>query len=176
MNNENVLAGLTGDDTRESIFGAFVDAEYHPFEKVVLGAGARYDYYQVPESRLDRTRTARSRRAPSIVFHALPELTLRTNYGRAFRAPALAELAINQQMYAATLLGNPDLQGRDAGHRRGGGGLLAGRWRRPPDRDGLLQQGAQLHQPGAPLRLDLAVPEHRRRAAWRASRSRRPRR
>ena len=40
----------------------------------------------------------------------MDDLTLRTNYGRAFRAPTLAELAISQQMYAATLLGAADLR------------------------------------------------------------------
>jgi outer membrane receptor protein involved in Fe transport len=40
----------------------------------------------------------------------MDDLTLRTNYGRAFRAPTLAELAISQQMYAATLLGASDLR------------------------------------------------------------------
>ena len=40
----------------------------------------------------------------------IPDLTLRANYGRAFRAPTLAELAINQQMYAATLIGNGALR------------------------------------------------------------------
>ncbi len=58
---------------------------------------------------MDRRKDQLSPRA-SIVFHAMPDLTLRTNYGRAFRAPTLAELAINQQMYAATLMGNADLR------------------------------------------------------------------
>jgi outer membrane receptor protein involved in Fe transport len=57
-----------------------------------------------------RQRTDQISPRASVVFHVLDDLTLRTNYGRAFRAPTLAELAINQQMYAATLLGNPDLR------------------------------------------------------------------
>jgi outer membrane receptor protein involved in Fe transport len=59
------------------------------------------DLWQTQESQL-------SPRA-SIVYHATKQLSLRTNYGRAFRAPTLAELAISQQMYASTLLGNPSL-------------------------------------------------------------------
>ncbi|MCY1030749.1 TonB-dependent receptor [Corallococcus sp. BB11-1] len=110
VNNQNILSGLGLDDTKQTILGGFVDAEYRITDRLVVGAGARYDRYQIPE----RVWTARSDQVSpraSVVFHAIPELlTLRTNYGRAFRAPTLAELAINQQMYAATLLGNPGLR------------------------------------------------------------------
>jgi outer membrane receptor protein involved in Fe transport len=92
-----------------TIFGGFVDAEYRPMSKVVLSAGARYDRYQIPE-KVWAQRTDQVSPRASIVFHAMDDLTLRTNYGRAFRAPTLAELAINQQMYAATLIGSPDLR------------------------------------------------------------------
>lgn len=109
VNNQNVLAGLTMDDTTQSILGGFVDAEYRPMSRLVLGAGVRYDAYLIPEQVWTERTNQLSPRA-SVVFHALPELTLRTNYGRAFRAPTLAELAINQQMYAATLLGNSALR------------------------------------------------------------------
>ena len=109
VNNENVTAGLTDADTQETIFGGFVDAEYRPFDKLVLGAGTRIDYYSIPDKVWADKSSQVSPRA-SIVFHATPEVTLRTNYGRAFRAPTLAELAINQQMYASTLLGNPFLK------------------------------------------------------------------
>lgn len=109
VNNQNVLAGLTSDDTTETIIGGFVDAEYHPLKKVVLSAGARYDRYQMPE-KIWSERTDQISPRASIVFHAMDDLTLRANYGRAFRAPTLAELAINQQMYAATLLGSSDLK------------------------------------------------------------------
>ncbi|WP_414640891.1 TonB-dependent receptor plug domain-containing protein [Archangium sp.] len=109
VNNQNVLPGLTSDDTHQDIFGGFVDAEYRPSSKLVLGAGARYDKYMMPEKVWSMRSDQLSPRA-SVVFHALPTLSLRANYGRAFRAPTLAELAINQQMYAATLLGSPDLR------------------------------------------------------------------
>jgi outer membrane receptor protein involved in Fe transport len=109
VNNQNILPGLTMEDTRQNILGGFVDAEYRPFSKLVLSAGARYDRYQIPE-KVWRMRTDQLSPRGSVVFHALPTLTLRANYGRAFRAPTLAELAINQQMYASTLLGSPDLR------------------------------------------------------------------
>jgi outer membrane receptor protein involved in Fe transport len=109
VNNQNILPGLTMDDTTQNILGGFVDAEYRPFSKLVLGAGARYDRYMIPEKVWHMRSDQVSPRA-SVVFHALPALTLRANYGRAFRAPTLAELAINQQMYASTLLGSPNLR------------------------------------------------------------------
>jgi len=109
VNNQNVLPGLSGTLLQESIFGAFVDGEARLLPNLVLGAGARYDYYALPETIWKNPSAQVSPRA-SLVLHALPQLTLRTNYGRAFRAPSFAELAINQQMYASTLLGNPYLQ------------------------------------------------------------------
>ena len=109
VNNPNILATLTEEDTHQDIAGGFVDAEYRPFSRLVLSAGARYDRYIIPE-KVWSARTDQISPRASIVFHALPDLTLRTNYGRAFRAPTLAELAINQQMYAATLVGNPGLR------------------------------------------------------------------
>ncbi|HVG57147.1 MAG TPA: TonB-dependent receptor [Hyalangium sp.] len=109
INNQNILQGLTRDDTVQTIFGGFVDAEFRPLARVVLSAGARYDRYQIPE-KVWTARTDQISPRASIVFHAMDDLTLRTNYGRAFRAPTLAELAINQQMYAATLIGSPDLR------------------------------------------------------------------
>ncbi|HYH94956.1 TonB-dependent receptor plug domain-containing protein [Hyalangium sp.] len=109
VNNQNVLQGLTSDDTTQTIIGGFVDAEYRPLSRLVLSAGARYDRYQIPENVWTARSNQISPRA-SIVFHAMDDLTLRTNYGRAFRAPTLAELAINQQMYAATLIGASDLR------------------------------------------------------------------
>jgi outer membrane receptor protein involved in Fe transport len=109
INNQNILQGLTREDTVQTIVGGFVDAEYRPLAKLVLSAGARYDRYQIPE-KVWTERTDQISPRASIVFHAMDDLTLRTNYGRAFRAPTLAELAINQQMYAATLIGSPDLR------------------------------------------------------------------
>ncbi len=120
VNNQNILPGLNPVetvngkqqqriDTRQAIFGAFVDAEYRITSSLIIGAGLRYDLTQIPEIVWTTPSAQLSPRA-SIVFHALPQLTLRTNYGRAFRSPTLAELAINQQMYASTLLGNPALR------------------------------------------------------------------
>ncbi|QSQ25135.1 TonB-dependent receptor [Pyxidicoccus parkwayensis] len=109
VNVPNVLPELTLDDTQQTIIGGFVDGEYRLFNRLVFGAGARYDRYQIPERIWTKRSDQISPRA-SVVFHAVPELlTLRTNYGRAFRAPTLAELAINQQMYASTLIGNSNL-------------------------------------------------------------------
>ncbi|MBM7115672.1 TonB-dependent receptor plug domain-containing protein [[Archangium] primigenium] len=109
VNNSNVLPGLTLDDTHQQILGGFLDAEYRPTSRVVLSAGARYDKYLIPET-VWQARTDQLSPRASAVFHARPDLTLRANYGRAFRAPTLAELAINQQMYAATLIGNGSLR------------------------------------------------------------------
>jgi len=109
VNNQNILPGLTSDDTTQTIMGGFVDAEFQPVSRISLSAGARYDRYQIPEKVWAARKDQVSPRA-SIVFHATDDLTLRTNYGRAFRAPTLAELAINQQMYAATLIGASDLR------------------------------------------------------------------
>jgi outer membrane receptor protein involved in Fe transport len=109
INHQNVLQGLTKEDTVETIFGGFVDAEYRPMSRLSLSAGARYDRYQIPE-KVWANRTDQISPRASVVFHAMDDLTLRTNYGRAFRAPTLAELAISQQMYAATLIGSPDLR------------------------------------------------------------------
>ena len=109
VNNPNILPGLTMEDTTQDILGGFVDAEYRPLSQLVLSAGARYDKYMIPE-KVWQTRTDQISPRASVVFHARPELTFRANYGRAFRAPTLAELAINQQMYASTLLGNSTLR------------------------------------------------------------------
>lgn len=110
VNNLNILPTLTPDDTRETIYGAYVDGEYRITERLVVGGGLRLDLYQIPEV-VWRARSTQVSPRASVIFHAVPELlTLRTNYGRAFRAPTLAELAISQQMYAATLEGNPNLK------------------------------------------------------------------
>jgi hemoglobin/transferrin/lactoferrin receptor protein len=109
VNNSNILPGLTTDDTRQQILGGFVDAEVRPTSRLVLGAGARYDKYLIPET-VWQARTDQISPRASAVFHAREDLSLRANYGRAFRAPTLAELAINQQMYAATLIGNGALR------------------------------------------------------------------
>ncbi|WP_257455715.1 TonB-dependent receptor plug domain-containing protein [Archangium lipolyticum] len=109
VNNPNVLPGLSLEETRQDIAGGFVDAEYRPLSQLVVSAGARYDKYMIPE-KIWQARTDQLSPRASVVFHARPDLTFRANYGRAFRAPTLAELAINQQMYAATLIGNGNLR------------------------------------------------------------------
>jgi hemoglobin/transferrin/lactoferrin receptor protein len=109
VNNRNILPTLQPSDVAENIYGVFVDAEARPVSKLIIGAGVRYDYYDIPAKIWARSSSQVSPRG-SIVFHAIPQLTLRANYGRAFRAPSLVELAINQQMYASTLLGNPNLR------------------------------------------------------------------
>lgn len=110
VNNGNILAEFDPTDMRQTVFGAFSDAEFRLTRNLVVSGGVRYDHYQIPEQ-VWRNRSAQVSPRASVVFHAIPELvTLRTNYGRAFRAPSLAELAMNQQMYASTLIGNPFLQ------------------------------------------------------------------
>ncbi|HZH03557.1 MAG TPA: TonB-dependent receptor, partial [Myxococcaceae bacterium] len=113
VNSQNVLPDLQEADGQgllnEFILGTYVDAEFRPLQKLTLGAGARYDRYELPDNVWTRQTDQVSPRV-SAVYHATQALTFRTNYGRAFRAPALAELAINQQMYAATLVGNPNLR------------------------------------------------------------------
>ena len=103
-----MLPGLTSADTSQQILGGFADAEFRPVSQLVLSAGARYDKYLIPET-VWKARTDQISPRASIVFHAHNDVTLRANYGRAFRAPTLAELAINQQMYASTLIGNANL-------------------------------------------------------------------
>lgn len=110
VNNLNILTEFRPEDMRQTVVGGFLDGEYRLLKQLVISGGVRYDKYLIDE-RVWRNNQAQVSPRASIVFHAVPELlTLRTNYGRAFRAPTLAELAINQQMYAATLLGNPYLQ------------------------------------------------------------------
>lgn len=109
VNNRNILPSLDPGQVHQNIYGVFVDAEARPTKKLIIGAGVRYDHYDIPKALWLRQSQQVSPRA-SVVYHALPQLSLRANYGRAFRAPSLVELAINQQMYAATLLGNPTLK------------------------------------------------------------------
>ncbi len=110
VNNLNILSEFTPEDMRQTIFGGFADGELRLFKRLVLSGGVRYDHFDIPE-KVWRNNEAQLSPRGSIVFHAVPELlTFRANYGRAFRAPTLSELAINQQMYASTLLGNPFLQ------------------------------------------------------------------
>jgi outer membrane receptor protein involved in Fe transport len=108
-NSKNILPTLVPGDINQRIYGVFADAEVRPIAKLIIGAGVRYDYYDIPAKLWAASSSQVSPRA-SIVHHAIPQLTLRANYGRAFRAPSLVELAINQQMYAATLVGNPFLR------------------------------------------------------------------
>lgn len=110
VNNLNILPEFNPDQMRQMVLGAFIDGEYRISERVIVSAGARYDHYDIPKE-VWRANTSQLSPRASVVFHAVPNLvTLRTNYGRAFRAPTLSELAINQQMYASTLIGNPYLR------------------------------------------------------------------
>lgn len=96
-------------DTTGNVFGAFADAELKPIRQLVLGGGIRYDAFRYPPA-LWRNQADHISPRASVVFHVMPQLTLRANYGHAFRAPTMAELGINQQMFASTLLGNPYLR------------------------------------------------------------------
>ncbi|MDQ3265986.1 MAG: TonB-dependent receptor [Myxococcota bacterium] len=112
VNNRNVFPDVADPNglLTQTILGAYVDAEFRPLPNLVLGGGARYDHYLIPEAIWQSPSSQISPRA-SIVYHVVDRLlTLRTNYGRAFRAPTLSELVINQQMYASTLLGNQNLR------------------------------------------------------------------
>jgi outer membrane receptor protein involved in Fe transport len=124
VNSQNVLPGLqlarastsgnammttTNAPLTEEIVGVFADTEVRPLSQLILGAGVRYDYYHLPAQLWANASSQVSPRA-DVIYHIVQQLSLRANYGRAFRAPSLAELAIDQQMYAATLLGNPYLR------------------------------------------------------------------
>lgn len=111
INNRNVLPGTTDENgtMHQTIIGAFADAEVRPIERLALGAGVRIDQHTLPEAVWANPSAQLSPRA-SVVFRPINEISLRANYGRAFRAPTPAELAINQQMYASTLIGNPELK------------------------------------------------------------------
>jgi outer membrane receptor protein involved in Fe transport len=109
VNNKNILPHIKEGDLTQNIYGVFADTEIRPHAKLILGLGARLDYYDIPENVWRAPSFQVSPRA-SVIVQALPQLTVRANYGRAFRAPTLMELGINQQMYAATLIGNPFLR------------------------------------------------------------------
>jgi outer membrane receptor protein involved in Fe transport len=119
VNDRNVLPAFQGRVLNQLIFGAFADLEVRPFESLVLGAGARFDAHQLPTDVWTQPSAQISPRA-SLVYHLGSSVSLRANYGRAFRAPTLAELAINQEMYASTLLGNPGLKAETMDTGEGG--------------------------------------------------------
>lgn len=110
VNNRNILPEFTPEQMEQTVVGGFLDGDFRITPNLIASAGVRYDHYMIPEE-VWRAQSSQLSPRASLVFHAIPNLlTLRTNYGRAFRAPSLAELAINQQMYASTLLGNPYLR------------------------------------------------------------------
>ena len=49
VNNKNILSNLSPTDVNENIYGVFADAEVRPVKKLILGAGVRYDYYDIPD-------------------------------------------------------------------------------------------------------------------------------
>ncbi len=108
VNNRNVLEGLTPDDLGATIAGVFVDAEARPINRWLVFAGLRYDQIVMSSRVWQRPSSHLSPRA-AIIFQPVDPLSLTARYGHSFRAPSLAELAINQQMYGATLIGNPQL-------------------------------------------------------------------
>lgn len=109
VNNANILATLQPSDINGTIVGVMADGEYRPIPTLAIGAGVRYDHYFLPDI-VWRTPSSQISPRASIVYHPIPLLSLRVNYGRAFRAPTFAELSMNQQMYASTLVGNPFLK------------------------------------------------------------------
>ena len=109
VDNANRLVGLTQTDLRSKTLGAYVDAELRLARRLIIGAGLRYDTFLMSEA-LWRNRTGELSPRASVVFQAFPTLTLRANYGHAFRAPTMVELGIQQRMYASTLFGNPYLK------------------------------------------------------------------
>jgi outer membrane receptor protein involved in Fe transport len=109
VNNRNVLPELQTEALTQLILGGFADLEVRPIEALSLGAGARVDVHRIPNQIWQNPSAQLSPRA-SAVYHFNSAVTARVNYGHAFRAPTLAELAINQDMYASTLLGNPGLK------------------------------------------------------------------
>src|SRR5262249_20955368 len=79
VNNANLLPSLKASDTNERIYGVFADAEVRPVPKLILGVGARYDYYDIPKVLWTQASSQVSPRA-SIVYHMIPQLSLRSNY------------------------------------------------------------------------------------------------
>ncbi len=109
VDNPNRLATLSRRDMHATMLGVYADAEVRFARRLIIGGGVRYDGFLMSEKLWANQRGELSPRA-SVVFHALPTLTLRANYGHAFRAPTMVELGISQRMYASTLLGSPYLR------------------------------------------------------------------
>lgn len=109
VDNPNIMEGLTRSDLSVKNLGAYADAELRLARRLILGAGVRYDGYLMSE-KLWRNNVGELSPRASVVFQALPTLTLRANYGHAFRAPTMVELGIQQRMYASTLVGNQYLK------------------------------------------------------------------
>lgn len=109
VNNQNVDTSLSETDLTETIIGVFGDGQVRPIHQLAIGAGVRFDYYAIPLEIWAAPVSQLSPRA-SVIFQPRKDLSFRANYGRAFRAPTFAELVINQQMYASTLLGNKNLK------------------------------------------------------------------
>ncbi|MBX7096695.1 MAG: TonB-dependent receptor [Myxococcaceae bacterium] len=109
VNNTNIFSELSPSDLRQTVLGVFADGEVRPMDKLRVSAGLRYDHVIIPDIVWRKPSSELSPRA-AVIFSPLKDASVRASYGHSFRAPSLAELAINQQMYAATLLGNPDLK------------------------------------------------------------------
>lgn len=109
VDNPNRRAELARTDLSVKNLGVYADAELRLARRLILGAGLRYDGYLMSEA-LWKNNTGELSPRASIVFQAFPTLTLRANYGHAFRAPTMVELGIRQRMYASTLLGNAYLK------------------------------------------------------------------
>lgn len=109
VDNPNRRVELSRSDLSVKNLGAYADAELRLARRLIIGAGLRYDGYLMSEALWANNTGELSPRA-SIVFQAFPTLTMRANYGHAFRAPTMVELGIRQKMYASTLFGNAYLK------------------------------------------------------------------
>jgi len=85
------------EESRDSYYGLIQD-EYKINDALNLVAGVRYDYYD------DFGGTTNPRLA--LIWQQSDDLTIKTMYGRAFRAPAFNELYLRNNGLS---LGNPDL-------------------------------------------------------------------
>ncbi len=109
LNSSNLLEGLTPDQLGVLSFGAFADVEVRALRDWVAFVGARYDQTAMSAAVWKQPSSHLSPRV-TLLRHLGDVATLSLRYGHSFRAPSPAELAMSQQMYGATLLGNPQLK------------------------------------------------------------------
>ena len=119
-------------DRRQSLFAAFAEDEWHPFDSLHLTGGLRYDDFDTFGSSI-------TGRATAAWLGANRSVKLRSSFGTGFNAPSFLELYGISTGY----VGNPSLRpersrGGDAGvdwYLPGHGGTLSATWFRNDYRD-----------------------------------------